>query len=126
MQITQGKWKAQVNDQRGGAGFTHGEAIDMMLLASGNTFKEIGRATGRSPETVKASLERAKHKLGVYRVAGAVAIAMRRGWIAPLLLVLMVADLSGTAMRVRQPLRPTSRVSASRQVGRRNTGSQYA
>lgn len=51
---------------------------------------------------------------------------MKRGWIAPLILVLLVADLSGTAMRVRQPTRPTSRVSASRQVGRRNKGSQYA
>lgn len=126
MQVIQGKWKAQVNDQRGGAGFTQGEATDMLLLAAGNTLKEIGRATGRSPETVKSSLGRAKHKLGVYRAAGAIAEACKRGWIAPLILVLIVADLSGTAMRVRQPLRPTSRVSASRQIGRRNAGSQHA
>lgn len=126
MYITQGQFKAQINDQRGGAGFTRGEAIDMLLLAAGNTCKEIARATGRSPETVKASLGRAKHKLGVYRAAGAIAEALRRGWIAPLVLALLVADLSGTAMRVRQPTRPTSRVSASRQIGRRNTGNQYA
>ncbi|WP_311949305.1 response regulator transcription factor [Halomonas piscis] len=126
MHITQGQFKAQINDQRGGTGFTRGEATDMLLLAAGHTLKEIGRATGRSPETVKASLGRAKHKLGVYRAAGAIAEALRRGWIAPLILVLMVADLSGTAMRVRQPTRPTSRVSASRQIGRRNAGSQYA
>lgn len=126
MHITHGKWKAEVNDERGGEGFTHGEAADMMLLADGNTLKQIGRATGRSPETVKDSLGRAKHKLGAYRVAGAIAEALRRGWIAPLIVLLIVADFSGNATRVRQPTRPTSRVSASRQVSRRNNGSQYA
>lgn len=45
MQITQGQFTAQVNDERGGAGFTRGEATDMLLLAKGSTLKEIGRAT---------------------------------------------------------------------------------
>ncbi|WP_051234209.1 LuxR C-terminal-related transcriptional regulator [Halomonas halocynthiae] len=118
--ITQGRWQAKVNAERGGPGFTFNEANDMMLLAEGNTFKEIGRATQRSPETVKDSLGRAKHKLRVYRAAGAVAEALRRGWIAPLLLALLVTDLGNTtAARVRQPMRTRPTAGASARTARR-------
>lgn len=118
--ITQGRWKAKVNAERGGPGFTFNEANDMMLLAEGNTFKQIARITERSPETVKDSLGRAKHKLRVYRVAGAVAEALRRGWIAPLLLALLITDLGNTnAVRVRQPMRTRPTASASARASRR-------
>ncbi|WP_447896017.1 hypothetical protein [Vreelandella sp. GE22] len=128
MQITQGNWQARVNPERGSLGFTRTEAVDMMLLAAGGTYKEIARATGRSPESVKDCLGRAYHKLRVYKATAAVAEAMRRGWIAPLLLALMIGSLGADVqqLRHRPPTRTHSRVSASRQVSRRNTGSVFA
>ena len=89
MQITQGNWQATINPERGSLGLTRTQAVDLMLLAAGNTYKEIAKATGRSPETVHGSLKKAYHKLSVYKAAGAVAEAMRRGWIAPLLVALV-------------------------------------
>lgn len=128
MQITQGNWQANINPERGSLGLTRTQAVDMMLLAAGNTYKEIAKATGRSPETVHGSLKKAYHKLHVYKAAGAVAEAMRRGWIAPLLVALVVSGINpdADAMRHRQPTRTRQQVSASRMVGRRDTGSVYA
>ena len=127
MQITQGKWQATINPERGSLGFTRTEAVDMMLLAAGNTYKEIARTTGRSPETVHGSLKKGYHKLGVYKAAGAVAEAMRRGWIAPLLIALIISGINPDteAMRHRPPMRTRQQVSASRNVSRRDTGSVY-
>ncbi|WP_301585075.1 LuxR C-terminal-related transcriptional regulator [Halomonas alkaliantarctica] len=128
MHITQGNWQATINPERGSLGLTRTQAVDIMLLAAGNTYKEIAKATGRSPETVNGSLKKAYHKLHVYKAAGAVAEAMRRGWIAPLLVALMVSGLNPDteAMRHRPPVRTRQQVSASRTVARRDTGSVYA
>jgi len=128
MQITQGNWQARINPERGSLGLTRTEAVDMMLLAAGNTYKEIARITGRSPETVRGSLKKGYHKLGVYKAAGAVAEAMRRGWIAPLLIALLVSGINPDteAMRNRPPARTRQQVSASRSVSRRDVGSVYS
>lgn len=128
MQITQGNWQARINPERGSLGLTRTEAVDMMLLAAGNTYKEIARITGRSPETVRGSLKKGYHKLGVYKAAGAVAEAMRRGWIAPLLIALLVSGINPDteAMRNRPPARTRQQVSASRTVSRRDVGSVYS
>lgn len=128
MQITHGNWQAKINPERGSLGFTRTEAMDMMLLAAGNTYKQIAKATGRSPETVRGSLKKGYHKLGIYKAAGAVAEAMRRGWIAPLLLALIVSSINPNAdgMRNRVPIRTRTQVSASRIVGRRDVGSVFA
>lgn len=128
MQITQGNWQAQINPERGSLGLTRTEAVDMMLLAAGNTYKEIARITGRSPETVRGSLKKGYHKLGVYKAAGAVAEAMRRGWIAPLLIALLISGINpdAEAMRHRPPMRSRQQVSASRTVSRRDMGSVFA
>jgi DNA-binding CsgD family transcriptional regulator len=128
MQITQGNWQARINPERGSLGLTRTEAVDMMLLAAGNTYKEIARITGRSPETVRGSLKKGYHKLGVYKAAGAVAEAMRRGWIAPLLIALLVSGINpdSEAMRNRPPARTRQQVSASRTVSRRDVGSVYS
>lgn len=128
MQITQGNWQARVNPERGSLGFTRTEAQDLMLLAAGNTYKEIARATGRSPESVKACLQRAYQKLGVYKAAGAVGEAMKRGWIAPLLLALIISGINPDAetLRHRVPARTQTRVIASRNISRRDVGSVYA
>lgn len=128
-QLTYGNWKALVVPTRRQGepdGLSPREAQHLMALASGQTAKEIARTFGVSVSTVNTSLKRVYGRLRVSRAPAAVGAALRRGWIAPLVLALLVADMSGTAMRVRQPMRPTSRVSASRQIGRRNTGNQYA
>lgn len=128
MQITQGNWQARINPERGSLGLTRTEAVDLMLLAAGNTYKEIAKATGRSPETVRGSLKKGYHKLGVFKAAGAVAEAMRRGWIAPLLIALLVSGINpdAEAMRHRPPMRTRQQVSASRSVSRRDVGRVFA
>ncbi len=128
MHITQGNWQATINPERGSLGLTRTQAVDLMLLAAGNTYKEIAKATGRSPETVHGSLKKAYHKLHVYKAAGAVAEAMRRGWIAPLLVALMVSGINPDteAMRHRPPARTRQQVSASRTLARRDVRSVYA
>lgn len=128
MQITQGNWQANINPERGSLGLTRTQAVDMMLLAAGNTYKEIAKATGRSPETVHGSLKKAYHKLHVYKAAGAVAEAMKRGWIAPLIVALLISGINpdADAMRHRPPSRTQTRVSTSRNVSRRDVGSVYA
>lgn len=128
MQITQGNWQANINPERGSLGLTRTQAVDIMLLAAGNTYKEIAKATGRSPETVHGSLRKAYHKLHVYKAAGAVAEAMKRGWIAPLLVALLISGINpdAQALRHRPPMRTRTQVSASRTVSRRDTGSVYA
>lgn len=126
MQITQGSWQAKINPERGSLGFTRTEAQDLMLLAAGNTYKEIARATGRSPESVKACLQRAYQKLGAFKAAGAVAEAIRRGWIAPLIVMLIISSINPdmSDARHRAPMR--TRISASRIISRRDDGSVYA
>lgn len=128
MQVTQGNWQAKINPERGSLGLTRTEAVDLMLLAGGNTYKEIARATGRSHETVRRNLAKGYHKLGVYKAAGAVAEAIRRGWIAPLLIALLISGINpdAEALRHRPPMRTRTQVSASRTASRRNTGSVYA
>jgi|TARA_R110001583_G_scaffold72563_1_gene202996 DNA-binding CsgD family transcriptional regulator len=128
MQITQGNWQARINPERGSLGLTRTEAVDLMLLAAGNTYKEIAKATGRSPETVRGSLKKGYHKLGVFKAAGAVAEAMRRGWIAPLLIALLISGINpdAEAMRHRPPMRTRQQVSASRTVSRRDVGRVFA
>lgn len=74
MQITQGNWQARINPERGSLGLTRTEAVDLMLLAAGNTYKEIARTTGRSPETVRGGLKKGYHKLDAYKAASAVAM----------------------------------------------------
>lgn len=128
MHITQGNWQARINPERGSLGLTRTEAVDMMLLAAGNTYKEIAKATGRSPDTVRGSLKKGYHKLGVFKAAGAVAEAMRRGWIAPLLIALLISSINPDteAMRHRPPMRTRQQVSASRTVSRRDVGRVFA
>lgn len=129
MQITLGHWQATARDERSEPGFTLMEATYLLHAATGLTRKEIARATGRSPATVRHGLDRAYHKLGAYRVTAAVTEAIRRGWIAPLLVALVVTGLNQDAdalMRTRQPLRTRQPVSSTSRVARRDLGSVYA
>ncbi|BBI51063.1 hypothetical protein HORIV_34840 [Vreelandella olivaria] len=54
MQITQGNWQAQINTERGSLGLTRTEAVDMMLLAAGHTYKEIARPRAAHPKPCAA------------------------------------------------------------------------
>lgn len=127
MEITLGNWKAIAHNERTAPGFSPMEATYLLHAAAGMTRKEIAKATGRSPSTVRHGLDRAYHKVGAYRVTAAVAEAIRRGWIAPLVLALLVADLSGQAVqRVQRPVRTRQQVTATSRVSRRDLGSVYA
>lgn len=83
------------------------EAETLAGLASGMTQKELARARGVSPATIRSTAEAAYYRLQAQRATEAVAKAMRRGWIAPLLLALMVSAIAPQqpAQRVRQPVR---------------------
>lgn len=80
MDITIGNWTATVDRVRG-SGLTEMEATYLLCVAQGMTHKEVGRETGRSPETVSKALKRAYHRLGASRAAAAVAKAQAQGWI---------------------------------------------
>lgn len=97
-------------------------------LAAGLTQKEIAKLRGVSPASVRTVAEALYSHLGAYRAAAAVAEAMRRGWIAPLLVALLISGINpdAEALRHRPPTRTQTRVSTSRNVSRRDTGSVYA
>lgn len=76
MEISNGNWVAEVNDQRASGGLTPMQATYLIYLADGMTQKEIARATGRSPKTVRHGLEQAYCRLGVSRASAAVAKAV--------------------------------------------------
>lgn len=128
MQITQGNWQATIKTERGGMGFTRMEATYLLYLADGSTQKEIAKAVGRQPTTVKHCLERAYQKLNVTRGTAAIAEAMKRGLIAPLVLALMCSATNpdADAMRPRQPTRNRTQSSVTTRINQRATGSLYA
>ncbi|MDR5867269.1 response regulator transcription factor [Halomonas koreensis] len=127
MQLTFRTWRATANPDRTRGELAPREAQHLMALASGLSAKEIAREFGIQPATVKHSLARIYGRLGVHRGTAAVAEAIRRGWIAPLVLALLVADLSGQAVqRVQRPVRTRQQVTATSRVSRRDLGSVYA
>ncbi|SJN14855.1 hypothetical protein CZ787_17235 [Halomonas citrativorans] len=97
-------------------------------LAAGLTQKEIAKLRGVSPASVRTVAEALYWQLGAYRATAAVAEAMRRGWIAPVVLALLISGINPDAegMRHRAPARTQTRVSTSRTVSRRDVGSVYA
>ncbi|WP_185827559.1 response regulator transcription factor [Halomonas nitroreducens] len=97
-------------------------------LAAGMTQKEIARERGISPSTVKSTAEAIYYRLRATRAADAIVKGMRRGWIAPLVLALLVSGLNphAEAMRHRPPQRTRQQVSATARLTRRDTGSLYA
>lgn len=126
MQLTFGRWRATANPDRTQGELAPREAQHLMALASGMTAKEIAREFGVSVSTVRHSLTRIYGRLGVERATAAVAGAMRRGWIAPLALALMLADLHGQTTRARQPVTTRQPITCSSRVGRRDLGSVLA
>ncbi|MGV2930180.1 LuxR C-terminal-related transcriptional regulator [Vreelandella venusta] len=107
---------------------TRVQAQVIACIAAGMTHKEIAKLRGCSPRTVSATSAAILYFLNAHRAAGAVAEAMRRGWIAPLLVALMISGINSDAdtMRHRSPTRSRQQVSASRTLARRDVGSVYA
>ena len=96
------------------------QAHVMAGIAAGLTQKEIAKLRGVSPATVKSASETLYAWLQAQRAADAVAKAISRGWIAPLALALMLADLHGISMRHRPPTRTRQQVTASYRTARRD------
>ncbi|WP_157956813.1 LuxR C-terminal-related transcriptional regulator [Salinicola aestuarinus] len=70
------------------------QAFVIAGIAAGMTQKEIARARGVSPATIKSTAESVYFWLHAQRATDAVAKAMRLTWIAPLLLALTVSAIS--------------------------------
>lgn len=107
MQLTFGTWRATATANQKSGGLAPREAQHLMALAMGMTQKQIAKEFGVSPSTVGKSVQRIYQRLGVERGTAAVASAIRRGWIAPLLLALMVSATAQhqPAQRTRMPVR---------------------
>ncbi|WP_054890603.1 response regulator transcription factor [Pseudomonas sp. NBRC 111129] len=79
-----------------------------LAICSGMSGKEVARALGCAPGTVKKSVERVFYKLGVSNRAGMVAEAFRRGVISStataLALIMAIHGMIGDdqAMRIRR------------------------
>ena len=97
-------------------------------LAAGLTQKEIAKLRGVSPSSIKSTAEAAYYRLRANRATDAVAKALRRGWIAPLLVTLLVGAMNpgSDALRVRQPVRSRQQASSTSRVARRDLGSVFA
>ncbi|MCC5904125.1 MAG: helix-turn-helix transcriptional regulator [Halomonas sp.] len=107
---------------------THTQAQVIACLAAGMTRKEIAKLRGCSPSSINSTVNALLYYLDARRSAGAVAEAMRRGWIAPLLIALLISSINPDteAMRHRPPMRTRQQVSASRTVSRRDAGRVFA
>ena len=107
---------------------TQTQAQVIACLAAGMTRKEIAKLRGCSPSSINSTVNALLYYLDARRSAGAVAEAMRRGWIAPLLIALVISGLNPDTetLRHRPPVRSRQQVSASRTFTRRDTGSVYA
>ncbi|PSJ23599.1 hypothetical protein CVH10_01705 [Halomonas sp. ND22Bw] len=98
---------------RGSSWPTAKQAMVLAGLANGMTQKEIARERGISPATVKSTAEAIYYRLNAVRAADAIVKGMRRGWIAPLAILLMVADLHGQSLRARTPVRTRQQTTVS-------------
>ncbi|WP_251976749.1 response regulator transcription factor [Salinicola avicenniae] len=78
------------------------QAQVMAGIAAGMTQKEIAKLRGVSPATVKSTVEALYFTLHAQRATDAVAKAMRRGWIAPLLLAITISAISPDVHMQRQ------------------------
>lgn len=107
---------------------TRVQAQVIACIAAGMTHKEIAKLRGCSVRTVTATSAAILYYLNAHRAAGAVAEAMKRGWIAPLLVALMIGVITqdADALRHRQPARHRQQVAASSKLARRDVGSVYA
>ncbi|MDT8895452.1 LuxR C-terminal-related transcriptional regulator [Halomonas sp. I1] len=105
---------------------TKRQAEIVSRLADGMTAEEVATSFCRSVQTVRTQVKLACHRANARNTAHLIAIAISRGWIAPLALALMLADLHGHALRTRQPVRTRQHASSSYRAARRDLGSVLA
>ncbi|MTI12362.1 response regulator transcription factor [Sansalvadorimonas verongulae] len=96
----------------------------LQLAASGLCHKGTAREMGCSPHTVRRHWEQARERLESKSMVHAVAIAISRGIIAPLCLLLSIVQVIGlgttqTETPVRQPVRTSVRLVRTTRVGRK-------
>lgn len=90
------------------------------LASQGLGCKEIAASIGITVNTARVTIQQARERVGAKTVAHLIAIAISRGWIAPLALALMLADLHSMSLRARQPVRTRQQVTASYRTARRD------
>ncbi|WP_445621311.1 response regulator transcription factor [Kushneria sp. Sum13] len=109
-------WKAIAPKKRDGQHLSPKQALYLLGVAQGMTHKQIARQHGISPAIVGKAMAVIYHKLHVERATAAVAEAIRRGWISPLCVLLVLCTLmaptSQHAVRVR-PVRQRVATSVS-------------
>lgn len=92
-------------------------------VAQGQSFKEVARSHGVSPNTVHGAMARIYFKLGVHKSTAAVAKAVRTGIITPLLIVLTLSGLFSEEPFNRAPrTRPQAAQSRLLRPGRGQKG----
>jgi len=99
-----GDWKGRLD-----AELPRGQLEAVLHAANDLTVKQIARNIGINPDSVQGRLDRAKDKLGFVRsLRGLVLEAMKRGIIAPLVLMLAMGGISfaSSPQPPRTPQRP--------------------
>ena len=99
-----GGWQGSLD-----AELPRGQLEAVLHAANDLTVKQIARNIGINPDSVQGRLDRAKDKLGFVRsLRGLVLEAMKRGIIAPLVIMLAMGGISFTSspQPPRTPQRP--------------------
>ncbi|MBW5802016.1 response regulator transcription factor [Halomonas elongata] len=105
---------------------TKRQAEIVSRLADGMTAEEVAESFCRSVLTVRTQVRHACQRANARNTAHLIAIAISRGWIAPLALALMLADLHGHALRTRQPIRTRQQTASNYRAAYRDLGSVLA
>lgn len=92
------------------------------LCAEGMHAREIAQQLSITEMTVAETLKQSRQRVGARSTINLVAMALSRGWIRPLVVLLVIATVSeyhGTELRVRSaPRAPRMMVSKRRDDGR--------
>lgn len=111
--FTHGNWQGFFNH-----GLSEREVECTVLAAGGMTNKEIAKAMGIAPDTVKKRIQCAMDRLDVHRRAALVAEAMRKAIIAPLLILLALAEVAPHQQIQTRPVRTPAAVKRVARIGR--------
>jgi len=70
-----------IEDSKSGLELTERQLQILRLLRDGLSYEEAGKALGLSPQTIRNHTVAIRRKLKVRNTAGAIALALREGWI---------------------------------------------
>lgn len=105
-----------------GMGLTRRELEFTLCAAHGMTDKETARVFGVAPSTIKQRIRSAMYHLDAKRRTELVMLAMKRGIIAPLAVLLMACSVvNGASPDLERAPRGKVRVTRSIRAGRRDT-----